>query len=784
MHLKDWLSTKGFTFDPVLDGKVHRFNPSGKNGDDAGWYIGSETLLPSGRMRTTCTVSDFRSDERFYYPERNGEAWNEDDQAYYQDQQKRNKEKLDKDQEFRWAKAKETAQEIIASSVRVGSHPYFKRKQLDCLGIDFTTWDIYLDPQGRLVIPIYQSEGIVCGAQIIDTEGTKKFIPGTKAVGGFHKLPGSDFGAIALCEGFATAVTVQKASLYDTFTAFNCGNLGNVAHKIRSLYPSSPIIIFADDDRQSSSGNAGRRHAELVCKTIPGTSCLFPVFSGGLGSDTDWNDLMCGWGMDEVKRQILEASVGRTSSETDREKGTGNRPPDDASDKCKDQSSQKSTHDKNQTKGSNHQKSKSDDKPQPKRSKADSERDYREMVVRLGKEILDLRFKLFLDEEATLLYKIQNKTKKELVLCHNEEHLLSRLTTNIEQQLGEIVLSDFVNAVYREWRLRAADKLPERPASFAWSDEDKWCIKKLDFKPCEGPYESWTEFLNRLSSPEDFMAFVWSIFEMKSESRQYIWLYDPAGQGGKSTVIRVLAEVFGNSFMSLNNSSVTDSAKWLTGDIFGKRFVAWADCKNSKFCMSEAVRNLTSGDNVKVEFKGEKSFNAKIYTKLIVGSNHEPAISSGGADVSRLIRIDVEKNTINNNDPGWKDRLRDQLPHFLYECRKWYEKKCPNHGDIQIEAKSDELRQSSTEEIEAKFEAIVQRRIVFQEGAVILADAWMAFCKELGLDNFEIGNLKDYLRRCQGVSIGRHQVAGSRRFEYRGFKIVDAPYNYSGPRYP
>lgn len=321
MQLHDWIKSKGYDFVPVLDGKTRRFNPSGKSGDDAGWYIGSQELLPSGKTRTTLTLGDWRTDERHYYPEKNGEAWSEEDKCYYAEQQRRSSQKHEEEKTIRWEKAAKDAKEIIASSTRTRSHPYLERKKLDILGIDFTTWDIYVNREERLVIPLYQAEGELCGAQLIDPQGAKKFIPGTKAVGAFFKIPGSNSSTIAVCEGFATATTIRRATDFDTLTAFNCGNLGAVVDKIARLYPGRQIIVCGDDDSHTQ-GNPGKTKAQLT-----GRNCVFPYFKDGFGG-TDWNDLLCLEGLDEVKRQIESGIRGTKNSGTNspRDESRGSDP--------------------------------------------------------------------------------------------------------------------------------------------------------------------------------------------------------------------------------------------------------------------------------------------------------------------------------------------------------------------------------------------------------------------------------------------------------------------------
>lgn len=397
-----------------------------------------------------------------------------------------------------------------------------------------------------------------------------------------------------------------------------------------------------------------------------------------------------------------------------------------------------------------------------------------EQIEALGREILDIRFKLVVNSSTSILYNIKNIAKKEVEICFNEEYLLRRLRKNIIEKIGMISTENFLRKVFTHWRL-STDSI-ESPSPFSWKSQDKWSFKKLDFEPGKGNFDSWIEFLNRLSAPEDFMAFIWSIFEINSKSRQYLYLFDPYGQGGKSTILTVLGEVFGNSYAAINNSFISgDGSRWLLGNLFGKRLVVWPDCKNTRFCMSELLRNITSGDDVTVEFKGESPFTTKMYIKFILASNHPPSVTGSGADQSRLIRIDVKENS-KKNDPEWRERLRQELPHFLFECKYWYDKKCTNHGNIQIEENSQDLASDSTEDTETRFEAIATRYMEFGPELESSINQWVDLCQREKLSNIEVSNFKDYLRQGHNGHDGLilRRVENGRKVSYcSGFKIYD-----------
>ena len=51
-----------------------------------------------------------------------------------------------------------------------------------------------------------------------------------------------------VCEGFATAMTIQKVLNKPTIMAIDAGNLSSVIENLNKTYPDKKITIFADND--------------------------------------------------------------------------------------------------------------------------------------------------------------------------------------------------------------------------------------------------------------------------------------------------------------------------------------------------------------------------------------------------------------------------------------------------------------------------------------------------------------------------------------------------------
>lgn len=190
------------------------------------------------------------------------------------------------------------------SALSVGTSPYLVRKLVEAEVVKYL-------PDGSIVVPMVRydqpRESALVGAQVIAPNGEKRFTPGSAKQGSACRLGLVEVGAvILLCEGLATGLTLRMAlnHRFAVFVAFDAGNLRPVAELLRVLYPTSPILVCADDDWQTK-GNPGVAKATEVSKRVPYTHLIYPVFTGLRGpKETDFNDLQAASGLVTVARQF------------------------------------------------------------------------------------------------------------------------------------------------------------------------------------------------------------------------------------------------------------------------------------------------------------------------------------------------------------------------------------------------------------------------------------------------------------------------------------------------
>jgi putative DNA primase/helicase len=179
-------------------------------------------------------------------------------------------------------------------------HPYLKQKGITALSGRIK------QHEGCLIIPVFGINGELNGLQRIDAEGRKRFLAGTRKKGSFFSIPGN--GTYLICEGFATGVSLHKATGASIAVAFDAGNLSNIAKAISKKVDHRNVIIAGDNDSWKSEvgqKNVGADIAKKAAQEI-GARCVLPKFQRSDGKKTtDFNDLHRSEGLETVKKQIL-----------------------------------------------------------------------------------------------------------------------------------------------------------------------------------------------------------------------------------------------------------------------------------------------------------------------------------------------------------------------------------------------------------------------------------------------------------------------------------------------
>ncbi|MEJ8821518.1 toprim domain-containing protein [Variovorax humicola] len=258
------------------DGKLHRFSPTGKRGDDAGWYVLHQDGVPAG------SFGDWRSGESRNWCAKADSDMSESERRAQSERVKAAQRMRDAETARRQGEAAATALSLWEAAAPAVAHPYLTAKGVKPYGIRADGHQLF--------VPMRDAAGKLHSLQTIAPDGEKRFMPGGRVKGCYHAI-GKPSGRVIVCEGYATGATLHEATGDAVAVAFNAGNLQAVAVAVRSKYPCLTIIIAADDDWQTP-GNPGLTAAKQAAHAVRGKVAA-PDFAGLQrgDKDTDYNDL-------------------------------------------------------------------------------------------------------------------------------------------------------------------------------------------------------------------------------------------------------------------------------------------------------------------------------------------------------------------------------------------------------------------------------------------------------------------------------------------------------------
>lgn len=178
------------------------------------------------------------------------------------------------------------------------SHPYLQKKGVHAYGLKVM--------RDSLMIPLYDTTGIIQGIQFIQPDGSKTFKTGTAKQGSYFPIGKPKENTLLICEGYATGASLHEATGHAVAVAFDAGNLKPVAEALRLKYPALRLIICADNDQWGET-NTGVIKATEAARAVGGLLTITDIMDTS-SKPTDFNDLHQLEGLGEIRRQVETAA--------------------------------------------------------------------------------------------------------------------------------------------------------------------------------------------------------------------------------------------------------------------------------------------------------------------------------------------------------------------------------------------------------------------------------------------------------------------------------------------
>ena len=152
------------------------------------------------------------------------------------------------------------------------SHPYLVRKRVPGEGLR--------QDGNRLLVPMFDADGVLWNLQAIAPDGSKRFATGGRQAGLFCVI-GEPGDVLLVGEGFATCAAARRASGYSAAVAFSAANLVATAQAMVLAYPAADLVILADDDAHlvdhpNIKKNVGLEAAHAAALAVGGRLAIPP----------------------------------------------------------------------------------------------------------------------------------------------------------------------------------------------------------------------------------------------------------------------------------------------------------------------------------------------------------------------------------------------------------------------------------------------------------------------------------------------------------------------------
>jgi putative DNA primase/helicase len=284
--------SENFTEDVILDGKIHRY------GDKLNLWITGNTWDFKGKEYAQITYGHWKHGTESHTVK----SWSAKEETKgFKDSFKKHTEetqaklKLEKMEKQKACKEKWNP---IFKKAKSEDHPYLKYKGIEKHNSKVMNGD-------TLLIPAYNINGFVGVQRIFENPKNgnfeKRFSTGIEIKGAVSPL--KSFKDSPLCyvtEGFATGATIQELfPEIPVIVCFSAGNICPAIETIRQINPKIKIIIAADNDMGSKTGE---RMAQKAVKMFPACIYRMPKFKIQNSSWSDFNDLA----QYESKESVIE----------------------------------------------------------------------------------------------------------------------------------------------------------------------------------------------------------------------------------------------------------------------------------------------------------------------------------------------------------------------------------------------------------------------------------------------------------------------------------------------
>lgn len=173
----------------------------------------------------------------------------------------------------------------------------------------------------------------------------------------------------------------------------------------------------------------------------------------------------------------------------------------------------------------------------------------------------------------------------------------------------------------------------------------------------------WMDFVfeNNLSQKHLLCCWYAAVLRGMWELHRFALIVGEGGTG-KSTAMKLGTDLVGKRSSHSLTLEALNTNSFQTGNIYDKRLVCVNDADRYHGTLG-IFKNITGGDEINVEWKFEKAFNA-IYKGLVMLTANNPVFTANDSGVDRRVVLFRFDRKVPEIDPSFADKLSDQMSAF------------------------------------------------------------------------------------------------------------------------
>lgn len=529
-------------------------------------------------------------------------------------------------------------------------------------------------PDSSLVIPLINEAAELVNVQLIRDDGTKRYLAGGQKAGAFHRIEGGEL--VAICEGYATGLSIHQATGASLYCAMDAGNLHAVAAIARRQNPEARILLCGDHDIDEETGERNKvtkRQTEQAAAACGGMVALPPVAG-------DWNDYHQALGLTATKEAIMSASTAPVTSNQVNEKDLTVGQTLGGITKSQGETAKQSK-DASQREGAPWQAEviqlqPEHESPAPMIDKMSASQRATLLIERLGEVAINMEAERVYHYSGSLWEPLtDNELRREMAAIFTEHSApfsdkgvgaavstMKLMIPALGQPAADLI--GFANGVYD---MAARRFRPHSPSDGLLNHNGINYAQPLHGECIEHHAPSFTKWLNHAAEGDagKMERIKAALFMVLANRYDWQLFLEVTGEGGsgKSVFANIAAMLAGGPRNTgSGNMAALDYARG-RAQFVDKRLILLPD-QPKYIGDGSGIKAITGGDMVEIDGKYEKQF-AAVLRAVVLATNNEPMViteRNGGVSRRRVIFTFNQVVTEADKDPLLGEKIAAELP--------------------------------------------------------------------------------------------------------------------------